>query len=488
MGKIIKPQQGFQQDFLSSSADIVFGGGIAGAGKSYALLLEPTRHIHNKDFGAVFFRRTMPMIKAEGGLADTSNKIYPLFNAKPSNNETRWVFPSGSKVKFAHLQFEKNTLDYQGAQIPLIGFDELTQFTKSMFFYLLSRNRTTCGVRPYMRATMNPQGEGWVKDMIEWYIYPDDYPDPLLAGMPIMERANKIRWFTRLLGKFIWGNTPQEVIKQIPKEFIDDYDKHSIKSFSFIPGRLDDNQMLLQHDPSYRANLLAQDKENVMRLLRGSWKKLSDNEKKLCEYRSIKDSFSNTFVDRGKKYMSCDIAFEGSDSFVIVVWSGWRIEKIYTIDKSKPDEVLRFIKEIAQKHSVPRSHIVYDADGIGAYLRGFLKNAVAFNNNGTPIDIKGHKQLYKNLKTQCEFIMASIINEYGLYINVENEVMIDRITEELYAIERRGTDSKGKLMLNSKAERKVELGRSPDVSDAIMMRSIFTLIKPKGGKRRTSSI
>jgi len=72
----IKPQPGFQTAFLSSPADIVIGGGAAGAGKSYALLLEPIRHSANSKFRAVIFRRTIPQIKNEGGLWDTSKEVY----------------------------------------------------------------------------------------------------------------------------------------------------------------------------------------------------------------------------------------------------------------------------------------------------------------------------------------------------------------------------------------------------------------------------
>jgi len=149
----IRPQAGPQENFLATEADIAIYGGAAGGGKTWALLLEPLRHIHNPEFGAVIFRRTYPQIRSEGGLWSESSTIYPAMGGQPRESILDWTFPAGGRIKFAHMQHEINRLDWQGAQIPLIEFDELTHFTKEQFFYMLSRNRSTCGVRPYIRAT-----------------------------------------------------------------------------------------------------------------------------------------------------------------------------------------------------------------------------------------------------------------------------------------------------------------------------------------------
>ena len=146
---------------------------MAGGGKTWALVFEPLRHIENKDFGFVTFRRTSTQIRNEGGLWDESRKMYSLFGANPVETMLEWRFPSGCKGKFTHLEHEKNVYDHQGAQIPLIMFDELTHFTKFQFFYMLSRNRSTCGVRPYVRATCNPDATSWVRQFIDWYIGPN---------------------------------------------------------------------------------------------------------------------------------------------------------------------------------------------------------------------------------------------------------------------------------------------------------------------------
>lgn len=262
--KVIRPQKGPQENFLSSSADIAIFGGAAGGGKSWGLLLEPLRHIANSGFGAVFFRRNTTQIKAEGGLWDESSKLYPLIGATSIEQPPQWTFPSGARVTFAHLEHDKTVLGWQGSQIPLICFDELTHFSEKQFFYMLSRNRSMCGVRPYVRATCNPDADSWVARFIAWWI--DD------KGFPIPERAGVLRWFVRIGDTIIWGDTPEDLAgHKMPGE-----DGQPVpippKSVTFIPAKLTDNVALMQADPGYMASLLALPTVERERLLGGNWK------------------------------------------------------------------------------------------------------------------------------------------------------------------------------------------------------------------------
>lgn len=255
----IEAQAGPQSSFLSSSADIVIYGGAAGGGKSWALLMEPLRHIKRvKGFGSVIFRRTTPQIRSEGGLWDTSEEMYPALKAEPKESSLEWVFPPHqNKIKFAHLEYEKNVLDWQGSQVPLICFDELTHFTQKQFFYLMSRNRSVCGVKPYIRATTNPDADSWVAEFIAFWINQE-------TGYPIPERSGVLRWFIRINGEIIWDDSREALIQ--------DYPEAIPKSVTFIPASLADNKILEQKDPGYRANLRALSLVDNERLEKGNWK------------------------------------------------------------------------------------------------------------------------------------------------------------------------------------------------------------------------
>lgn len=256
----IRPQPGPQEMFLSTPADVAIYGGAAGGGKTFALLMEPLRHMVNSKFGAVIFRRNATQITNEGGLWDSAIGLYPYLGAIPRMSyPLSMVFPSSARVSFKHLQMEKSVLGYQGAQIPLICYDELTHFTMMQFFYMLSRNRSVCGIRPYVRATTNPDPDSWVAEFIAWWIDQN-------TGYPIPERSGVIRYFIRIDGDIVWADTAEQLMHKYHVERLD------IKSFTFIASSIFDNKILLEKDPAYLGNLKAMSTVDKERLLYGNWK------------------------------------------------------------------------------------------------------------------------------------------------------------------------------------------------------------------------
>lgn len=478
--EVISPQEGYQMMALSSPADIVIGGGAAGVGKTFCLLLDPVRDVSNPDFGGVIFRRLTTQIKSEGGLWDESNKLYPHLNAKPNKTDLQWTFPSGAKIKFSHLEHEKNVNSWQGSQIPFIGFDELTHFSKKTFFYLLSRNRSSSGVKPYVRATCNPDPDSWVADLISWWIGDD--------GFPIPERQGVLRYFVKDGDSFIWGSSVKECLEKADY-FISPLAQASgiapeyfVKSLTFIGGSLYDNKKLLGVNPEYLANLASQDEETRMQLLEGNWK-VALNPSDVYKYNVFKDFFTNNWVKPGEKCITVDVAMGGANKLVISYFEGDRWEDIDIIPKSTGKDVIDAITDMQNKHGVPNSRVTYDANGVGAFIGGgdnaFIPGSVPFDNGGKAFEMEDGRK-FKNLKAQCYYLDGEITDQY-ISEKVANKMYDEKMTvRQRMMFERKAIKKKKKmdeephaLIPKNEMKEKYLNGDSPDLLDAKMMKRIF---------------
>lgn len=242
--------------------------GAAGGGKTWSLLYEALRHVDNPGFECVIFRKNNNQIMNSGGLWDASFSIYGLYPGARAIKSPApyWLFPSGAKISLRHLERNESVYKWQGTEICLIEWDELTHFSENMFFYMLSRNRSTCGVKPYVRASCNPDADSWLAEFISWWIDQD-------TGYAIPERSGKIRFMARVNEEIVWGDSPEEVV-QVANDA--DYDVEitidDVKSVSFVASNIYDNQVLLSKDKGYLANLKALSIVERERLLYGNWK------------------------------------------------------------------------------------------------------------------------------------------------------------------------------------------------------------------------
>lgn len=269
----IGPQDGPQTLFAECTADIAIYGGAAGAGKSFALLYEAAKWCvvdGVRAFRGVLFRRTNPELVGSGGLWDESQELYRALAGRPRGAPALdWTFEADStrivdrhRIELRHLVHEKTVFEHQGRQYAFVGFDEVTHFTSRQFWYMYGRLRSKCGVRPYMRATCNPDPDSFVAELIAWWIGSDGYPLP--------ERSGVVRWLVRGENDAIeWFETEADARAEHP-----DVDP---VSFTFISGRLEDNPALLKKDPSYRSKLMSQGRVDRMRLFGGEGGKRGGN-------------------------------------------------------------------------------------------------------------------------------------------------------------------------------------------------------------------
>jgi len=419
--------------------------------------------------------------------------IYSHTKAVPRETTLEWLFESGAKLKFSHLEYEKDKFNWQGSQIPFIGFDELTHFSKSTFFYMLSRNRSVCGVKPYVRATCNPDPESWVAKIIEWWIDQE-------TGYPIPERDGVLRYFILYGEDYIWGNSKEEVIEKswgfleplVEKSNVDP--KEFVKSITFVSGSIYQNKALLDVNPAYLGNLLSQDEETRNQLMDGNWKVIL-SDKDIYSYYDFVGLFENKYeVNKVGKFITADIAMKGSNKMIVGYWEGHSLEDIDIIPKNDGKEAIDAIVKMASLYKVPNNKICYDADGVGAYVDGFIKGAIPFHGGAPakevidPVSSKKIKENYFNLKAQCFYRSGDAVSrgDYAISERVYNKMYDNKMTVrqrfmyERKAIKRDKPDTDGKLKIISKEEMKIKLANeSPDLMDMFAMREIFNLIVTK---------
>lgn len=107
-----------------------------------------------------------------------------------------------------------------------------------------------------MVMSCNPDSGHKIKELIEWYLDPDGYPDP--------EKDGKLRYFIKVDGDFVWGNTKEELIES----YGEDCDP---TSFVFVSGTIYDNPVMIKNNPSYLSFLKGLNPVDRAQLLDGNW-------------------------------------------------------------------------------------------------------------------------------------------------------------------------------------------------------------------------
>ena len=251
--------------------------------------------------------------------------------------------------------------------------------------------------------------------------------------------------------------------------YLKDKNKTIEKDKKFIQALPKDNPHL---PPSYLESLLTLDENSKQRLYYGNWE-YDNDPSKLIDFDKIQNVFTNEFVEGGQMYISADVARFGSDKMVICVWSGFKVIEIVSLNKSSIVEIAQLIRELATKYQVPMANVIIDEDGVGGGVVDMLKGCKGFVNNSRALLVENQVVQYQNLKTQCYFKLAEMIQSDKIFINCKEQTIIDEITKELEMVKRDKIDSDGKLQIISKETVKASIGRSPDYSDALMMRMYF---------------
>tara|TARA_R110000823_G_scaffold32983_10_gene92627 strand:+ start:4491 stop:5801 length:1311 start_codon:yes stop_codon:yes gene_type:complete len=241
---------------------------------------------------------------------------------------------------------------------------------------------------------------------------------------------------------------------------------NTIKPYrKFIQSLVDDNEFISKY---YKTQLQTLDELSKQRLLFGNWE-YDASKDNLIQYDSIISMFSQNGVE-GDKYISCDVARFGSDKTVIMYWEGLHLKSIRTLLKSAINDVVAEVRQLQQKHGVLLRNIVIDEDGVGGGAKDYLR-CQGFTNNARPL--KGEN--YQNLKTQCYYKLAEMINKGQIGISCPDITIKNYIIEECEQVRMKDADKDNKLQIVQKDIIKDILGRSPDYGDALAMRMYYEI-------------
>lgn len=248
------------------------------------------------------------------------------------------------------------------------------------------------------------------------------------------------------------------------------------KNLKFVQALPGDNPFL---DEVYLANLRSLDKQTKERLLFGNWE-YDEDPSTLCEYDALNDLFTNVLIPSTQKYIIVDVARFGDDRSVISYWEGWDCKRIAAFrklpivpDKNNPKakNLGDLILEWRALYAVPLSHVLVDEDGVGGGVKdyvgckGFMGGRKPYKNDN-----------YLNLRAQCYYYFAKKVNKREVAVRTQNSVIKQLIIEECEYIKAHNRDKDTKLQIMPKELIKKRLGRSPDFSDTLMMRSFFAFL------------
>jgi hypothetical protein len=400
--------------------------------------------------------------------------IYPgthYFIARKELNDLRkYTIPS------VHEVFRNWGLDIE-KYAPFNGQDNIFHLHNGSKVYLIS-----CSIVPsdplFERFGSMQMTRGWIEEAGE-----------------VAEAAKSNLWLS--IGR--WRNEEYKLKKKLlltanPKkgylkrDYVDPWKKGELPlKKKFVQALPTDNKYL---SADY-LETLKNEKDVVrrQRLWLGDWD-YDEDKNSLINFESLIDAFTNTIDKTGEKYLVIDVARMGQDSTVFSFWDGLEMYRIERYQKQDTEKTKQMARDFATAEQIPYSNIMVDEDGIGGAVVDGMFGVKGFVANSTPLptasQIRGRhasvehdlipKTNFRNLKSQCAFKLAELINEHK--IAFQTQQYRDIIIEELSAILRhKDIDTDGKLQVKPKDEVKQDIGRSPDVGDTILMRAWFELRK-----------
>ena len=455
-----------QQLAIASEADELFYGGAAGGGKTDLLLgLAFTQHKRS-----VVFRRLYSQLSA---VVDRSEEIAEE-RGRLNKVDKRWLLP-GQTLDFGAMQYERDKKKWQGQPHDFYGFDEITEYTRTQYLFVITWNRTTIpGQRCRVVVAGNPpidEAGSWVIE--EWAPWLDDtYHDPAAPG--------ELRWYVRDGHHLIWSKTSDPILVA--------GNPRLSRSRTFIPAKLADNPYL-NRDSKYRAVLESLPDELRSAFLEGDF----SASKAVNPWQVIPTAWVRQAQQRWEEMdepetpvsgMGFDVARGGSDQTAI----GWRRGGWFNVHswagketQDGPAAAMK-VKEVIDAKGMP-PYVNIDVIGIGssaydttsAMYHGKSKIAPVNAASGSEYTDRSGALRMRNKRAEYYWRLRDGLDpEYGdqLALPSGNEVLAD-LCAATYSVQAGGV-----VLIEPKEKIKERIGRSPDLGEAIMLANLPPDIAP----------
>jgi phage terminase large subunit len=423
--KLTKKQSQCWKLLTDDVTNIITYGGSAGGGKSYlGCLWISSLCLQYPGIRTLIGRTVLQQLKVT--TLNTLFEVLQLMGLKSGehysfNGQSNIItFSNKSEIILKDLAYQPSDPNYDslgGIEVSAVFIDEAAQVSHLCFSILKSRIRyklNQYNLIPKVLLTCNP-GQNWIKK---------DFYLPFIQETLELNKA-------------------------------------------FVPALPMDNPHL---PASYIEMLKGLPNAQRRRLLEGDWN-YNEEDDSLFNFDHISNSvFKFKPEPTDKKYMSVDVARFGTDRSVVMIWSGLVVLEVFVFNKLSTTELSSEIRELIEKYGIHPTNIIVDSDGVGGGVADQIRGT-NFVNNSSPL----HGQNYSNLKSQCYVKLSELFKEGKISINIMNPSVIDDLTQELLAVKLKDIDKDNKVAVQSKDEMKKLLGKSPDLSDALMMRVYYEI-------------
>ena len=486
-GKIIKPFGGFQEAFTTAQADIVWGVGQLGSGKSYGLVLAMAEPLMtDPDFRGLISRRAIQSLKAGGGFVEKFKQIFGEYCSVKESDNPRVSFPNGSFCDLTYIDdsdMVRLRERAKGWEYDVIAVDEITEMSFECFCYLMTRNRGNSKTfTGHMFATLNPKRSHWSRIFLDWYIRPD--------GFVNAERAGKVRYFYlngTTVKDVVWGDSKYEVYQKC-KVDIDRKLKavggrfnweNMIKSFVFHEGRMSENETL---KADYIGSAVASGGKMAQALVEANLNVDPEEDENIP---ISGDAARQVFIAdpkvNGELWVTVDLADFGKNNMVALFWNGFDVQDILVLMHSTPRENATNVRIFAQEHGVAESHIIFDGTS-ARYFNDYIPDAICYLSSRKSFGM--YENQAPTVKDMCYLRLTKMVNAGGmsfaekvtnrLYMrqDIKHALTVEvEFLEECAVLRFKDLPNGGKKLLTKK-EMNARLGkdRSMDLLDPCAMR------------------